>query len=158
MIIKRFTLVMIAVALLGCADNERKHEYLRREGPAVQTVSVPLDETDRRDTVRVAPEETLVVRLQSQRERGYVWEMAEEDWDPEVLRVVDEPRVPFPTQAPADEPTWDVFTFRAGRTGSANLRFRNVRATAAAGARESDDDSAQRRYELRVNVRDDRAR
>ena len=157
MIIKRFTLVMIAVALLGCADNQRKHEYLRREGPAVQTVSVPLDETDRRDTVRVAPEETLVVRLQSQRERGYVWEMAEEDWDPEVLRVVDEPRVPFPTDAATiDEPTWDVFTFRAGRTGSANVRFRNVRASAA--ARESNDDSTQRRYELRVNVRDDRAR
>ena len=158
MIIKPFTFALVAMSIAGCADNERKHEYLRREGPPVQTVTVPLDETDRRDTVRVAPEETLVVRLQSQRERGYLWELAKEDWDPEVLRVVDEPRVPFPTQAPADEPTWDVFTFRAGRTGSANLRFRNVRATAAAGARESDGDSAQRRYELRVNVRDDRAR
>jgi hypothetical protein len=149
--VARLVLIPLVGALVGaCAAErpERQEAYVRPEGPAVQTLSVPFDAGGRRDRVELRPEETLVVRLESRGGPAYQWELAPDDPEGDVVSVIDEPR---PTNPPAGtsagpQPKWDVFTFRALRPGATTLHFNHGRLA-------EPDTPPTKRSEVRVEVK-----
>ena len=142
--------LLIVMLVNGCSSEnpERQQAYVRPEGPAVQTVSIGFDADDRRDRAQLMPEETLLVRLESRGGAGSMWELSRDAADQDVVQIVSEPRVAAPVGGAAtpQEPKWDVFTFRARRTGAATLRFNHVGPTDA-------DAPANRHAEVRVEVK-----
>jgi hypothetical protein len=147
----KFILILPVAALFAaCAAErpERQQDYLRPDGPAVRTLSVPFDSGARRDRVELRPDETLVVRLESRGGPSYQWELAPDEPDPDVVSVVNEPRPTYPPPggSVAPEPKWDVFTFRTHRPGATTLKFVHVLLTES-------DAPPNKRSEVRVDVK-----
>ena len=143
-------LILMFIPACSSANPERQQVYVRPEGPAVQTVSIPFDADDRRDRAELLPEETLVVRLESRGGAGYQWELTRDADDQRVAEIVSEPRIAPPVAGSAtpspQEPKWDVFTFRALRPGTVTMKFNHIRLT-------SPDSPADKHAEVRVEVK-----
>jgi hypothetical protein len=144
--------MLLVGALAGaCATErpERQDVYVRPEGPAVQTLSVPFDAGARRDRIELRPDETLVVRLESRGGPSYQWELAGDKPNADVVSVVNEPRPAYPPPPGGSvqpQSKWDVFTLRALRPGATTLRFNHVLLTAP-------DAPPDKRSEVRVEVK-----
>jgi len=146
----RLKLVLFLTPFISaCAQErpERQETYVRSGAPAVQTLSVPFDAEGRSDRVRLRPDETFVVRLESRGGPEYGWQLTRDAAQQDVVDIVSEPRpVVSPAGASAAaEPKWDVFTFRALRPGSTTLRFNHV-------LRPKPDAPPTKRYEVAVKV------